>query len=56
MVIIKGEKMPTTCDECWAFETIDIRGDKMGVCLITQRLLNLKGYVMDCPMEEVDDG
>lgn len=55
MIIIRDEKKPLTCDQCWAFEVVNIRNQKKGLCLITNKLLNDIIY-KDCPMEEVDDG
>lgn len=52
MIVIKGEKKPTTCRDCWAYEEVDVRGVYMGLCLITRELLSLKH---ECPLEEVDD-
>ena len=54
MIIIRDEKKPLACDQCWAFEAVNIRGQKKGLCLITNKLLNDIIYE-DCPLEEVDD-
>ena len=53
MIIIRDEKKPESCRECWAYEETTIRGGVyVGICLITRELLSRKH---ECPLEEVDD-
>lgn len=53
MIIIRDEKKPLTCDQCWAYDKAILHGESVGVCLITYKLSPCK---WECPMEEVDDG
>ena len=55
MIIIRDEKKPLVCDECWAFDNVIVRNKPLGICLITNKLLTDYIYNNECPLEEVPD-